>query len=49
METIKIISEHKKNYGAKGYGYTWSRPAKGMKRVMAIVNGKTRHMDIPQN
>lgn len=44
---MKIISEHKKNYGAKGRNYTWTRPVKGMKRVMAIVNGRTRHIDIP--
>ena len=52
METRKIISEHKKNYGAKSRGdangivYSWKRPAQGMKRVMAIVNGRTRHIDI---
>ena len=44
---MKIINEHKKKNGAKGYGYTWTPPVKGMKRVMAIVNGQTRHMDIP--
>jgi hypothetical protein len=43
---MKIISEHKKSYGAKGYDYTWKRPAHGMKRVQAIVNGKTRRIDI---
>ncbi len=46
MQNIKIISEHKKNYGAKGFGYDWKRPAAGMKRVQAIVNGKTVHIDI---
>ena len=45
---MKIISEHKKRGGAKGYGYTYTPPAKGMKRVMAIINGKTRHVDIPR-
>ena len=46
MTTTKVISEHKKRYGAKGYNYVWTPPAPGMKRVMAIVNGVTRHIDV---
>lgn len=44
---MKIISEHKKRNGAKGYGYTYTPPQKGTKRVMAVVGGKTRHIDVP--
>ena len=44
---IRIISEHKKKCGATGYGYVYIKPAAGMKRVMAIVNNKTRHIDVP--
>lgn len=43
---IKIISEHKKNRGAQGLGYKWTKPAEGMKRVQAIINGVTRHIDV---
>jgi hypothetical protein len=41
---IKIISEHKKRNGPKGYGYT--PPKAGMKRVMVVLGGQTRHIDV---
>lgn len=45
---MKIISEHKKRNGRKiSVDYHYTPPANGMKRVMAIINGKTRHVDIP--
>jgi hypothetical protein len=44
---MEIISKHKKNYGAHGYDYKWTPPAKGMVRAMVVANGKTRHIDIP--
>lgn len=47
MQIVKIISEHKKYKSSTG-----GRPARGQRRVMAIVqDGKglvTRHIDIPK-
>ena len=52
IQVVQVISEHKKRGGHQDLGYTYSRPAGGMKRVMAIVKiaGRggtfTRHLDV---
>lgn len=52
MEVVRIISEHKKRNGHQELGYTYTRPAQGMKRVEAIckIAGRrgtfTRHLDV---
>lgn len=52
MHVVSIVSEHKKRSGHDGLGYTFSRPAQGMKRVEALVrfgSSKrmvTRHIDV---
>jgi hypothetical protein len=43
---IKIISEHKKRNGPKGYGYNYTPLKAGMKRVMVVLGGQTRHIDV---
>lgn len=45
MKDINIISEHKSKYKKHP---KQSPVAKGKKRVMAIVDGKTRHLDIAE-
>ena len=39
---MEIISEHKRRFKRNGN----KAPEQGYKRVMAIVNGFTRHLDI---
>ncbi len=42
MKDIKIISEHKRRLQRNGN----PKPKPGFKRVMAIVNNRTVHIDI---
>jgi len=43
---MKIISEHKKYKHRRIGGKLTTPPKRGFKRVMAIENGATKHIDI---